>query len=301
MKIAIIGLGKMGYQIAEKLLADNLSVIAFDQNSETVAAAQALGAEAANSREDVVAKFMGQEPIIWLMIPSAAVEEELVAWQSILTRNSILIDGGNSDFRLTQKRAEALLAQNIRYVDVGTSGGILGAKNGFSMMVGGTEEAFNIIMPFLRSLAQPSGSYNYFGPSGSGHFVKMVHNAVEYGLMESLAEGYHMLKDGPIQGIDLNKVAEVWQHGSIVESSLNGLAVEIFKENPNLDGITGVVAESGETKWTLETANQIGLPMPVTQAAFDVRIKSQSGEISFATKLLAALRNKFGGHNTNPQ
>jgi len=169
------------------------------------------------------------------------------------------------------------------------------------MMVGGPEDAYNLLLPVFHSLSQPNGSFNYFGPSGSGHFVKMVHNAIEYGLMESLAEGYHMLKEGPYKQIDLGKVAEVWQHGSIVESNLNGLAQQIFVENPNLDGIEGIVAESGEARWTLEAAGQLGIKMPVTQAAFDVRINSQNGQISYATKLLAALRNKFGGHSTNPQ
>ena len=300
MKIAIIGLGKMGHQIVEKLVKDGFTVIAYDRDQSSVEAAQAVGAVGANSREDVIAKFEGDEVVIWLMIPSDFVEEEIVAWQPILSRNSILIDGGNSDYRLTQTRSAKLQEQSVRYLDIGTSGGVLGTENGFSMMVGGPEDAYNIVIPVLHSLSQPAGSYNYFGPSGSGHFVKMVHNAIEYGLMESLAEGYHMLKEGPYKELDLVKVAEVWQHGSIVESNLNGLALKIFTENRNLDGIQGVVAESGETRWTLEAAGQLGIQMPVTQAAFDVRINSQNGQISYATKLLAALRNKFGGHSQNP-
>lgn len=301
MRIAIIGLGKMGHQIVEKLVNAGFTVIAHDMDHSLVESAQAIGAIGANSKEDVISKFEGEGLVVWLMIPSKFVEDEINSWAPILPRNSILIDGGNSDFRLTQARATKLQEQGVRYLDVGTSGGVLGEANGFSMMVGGPEEAYNILLPVLSALAQPSGAYNYFGPSGSGHFVKMVHNAIEYGLMESLAEGYHMLKEGPYQQLDLAKVAEVWQHGSIVESNLNGLAQQIFSENPNLEGIEGVVAESGEARWTLESAGQVGIPMPVTQASFDVRINSQNGQVSYATKLLAALRNKFGGHSQNPQ
>ena len=301
MKIAIVGLGKMGYQIVEKLLNDNFEVVAMDRTQESVAAAAKIGAIAAYSREDVITKFIGAEIIIWLMIPANAIDDEIIAWQSILPSGSTLIDGGNSDFRLTQKRAQLLLTKNIKFVDVGTSGGILGMENGFSMMVGGSEASYDKLLPIFDTLAKPSGSFNYFGPNGSGHFVKMVHNAIEYGVMESLAEGYHILREGPYKEIDLAKVAEVWQHGSIIESSLNNLALEIFKENPNLNGFDGVVAESGEARWTLEAAKELDIKMPATKASFDVRIASENGEISFATKLLAALRNKFGGHSKNPQ
>jgi 6-phosphogluconate dehydrogenase len=301
MKIAIIGLGKMGYQFVEKLVAAGIEVIASDRDQTLMSAAQDIGAMPASSREDIVSIFAAEDPIVWLMIPAGAVEDEVLAWQPLLTRNSILIDGGNSNFNLSKKRADLLSPQGVSFLDVGTSGGILGATNGFSMMVGGSEDAYKTITPILDALSRPSGTHNYFGPSGSGHYVKMVHNAIEYGLMESLAEGYHMLKEGPYKEINLSNVAEVWQHGSIVESLLNGLAEQVLIENPNLDGINGVVAESGEAAWTLEVAKQLGIAMPVTQAAFDVRVNSQKGQISYATKLLAALRNKFGGHAINPQ
>lgn len=301
MKIAIIGLGKMGHQFIEKLVAEHIEVIAYDKNPASVESAQAEGAVAASSREEIVSMFSDQPPIVWLMIPSSVVEEEVSAWAPLLPKDSILIDGGNSDYQLSQKRSEELAEKGIRFLDVGTSGGILGASNGFSMMVGGSAGAYEGIKPVLSALSKPSGAYDYFGPSGSGHFVKMVHNTIEYGLMESLAEGYQVLKQGPYTDLDLAKVAEVWQHGSIVESILNKLAKQILSENPGLDGINGVVAESGETKWMLEYAKQLGINMPVAQAAYDVRVNSQKGEVSYATKLLAALRNKFGGHDINPQ
>jgi 6-phosphogluconate dehydrogenase len=168
------------------------------------------------------------------------------------------------------------------------------------MMVGGEPEAVAKVAPAFDSLAKPKGAWHHFGPIGAGHFVKMVHNAIEYGVMESLAEGYRMLREGPYKAIDLAAAGEVWQHGSIIESSLNELTRQAIKENPTLDGIDGVVAESGETRWTLELADKLGLAMPSIKAAFNVRLASQKGQVNFATKLLAAQRNKFGGHAINP-
>jgi len=190
-------------------------------------------------------------------------------------------------------------AAGSEFVDVGTSGGIMGFENGFSMMVGGSESGFQALEPALTSLAKPHGSYHYFGPSGAGHYVKMVHNAIEYGMMESLAEGYRMLKEGAYEHLDLAAAGDVWQNGSIVNSSLNMLTTQALHENPELEGIEGSVAESGEARWTLEYAKENNIPLPAIQAAFDVRLASQAGERTFATKLLAAMRNKFGGHNLN--
>jgi 6-phosphogluconate dehydrogenase len=186
-------------------------------------------------------------------------------------------------------------------LDVGTSGGIWGYENGFSMMAGGDEASFRTIEPALKTLAQPSGAYQHFGPSGAGHYVKMVHNAIEYGMMESLAEGYQMLKEGPYQDLDLGAAGEVWQHRSVITSWLNELCRDALKENPELSGIDGIVAESGEARWTLETAKELGKELPSIQAAFNVRLASQKGQVGFATKLLAAMRGKFGGHEINPR
>lgn len=168
------------------------------------------------------------------------------------------------------------------------------------MMVGGDKSAFKFIEPALKTLSQPGGGYQYFGPSGAGHFVKMVHNAIEYGMMQSLAEGYRMLKEGPYKQLDLAAAGAVWQKGSVVNSWLNELTHQALAENPTLKGIDGVVAESGETRWTLETAKDLGIDLPAIQTSFDVRLASQKGQTNFATKLLAAMRNKFGGHDLNP-
>jgi 6-phosphogluconate dehydrogenase len=188
----------------------------------------------------------------------------------------------------------------MQFVDVGTSGGVWGYQNGFSMMCGSdSPEAFAVVEPALKTLALPEGAYHYFGPSGSGHFVKMTHNAIEYGMMQSLAEGYRMLKEGPYDNLDLAAAGDVWQHHSVVTSWLNELTRDALRENPELTGIDGFVHESGEARWTLETAHELNIPMPSIQAAFDVRLASQKGETNFATKLLAAMRNKFGGHELN--
>ena len=165
------------------------------------------------------------------------------------------------------------------------------------MMIGGDKSSFDLFEPALVTLAKPAGAYDYFGPSGAGHYVKMVHNAIEYGMMESLAEGYRMLKECPYDAIDLAAAGEVWQHGSVVTSWLNELSRDALIENPTLEGIEGYVAESGEARWTLEVADKMGIPLPAIRTSFDVRLASQKGEVNFGTKLLAAMRNKFGGHS----
>lgn len=300
MKIAISGLGRMGAQIAQKLAEGGHEVIAHNRSRGPVEEALKYGTKAAYEKNDVVREFENEKLVLWLMVPAGVVDKQLEEWLKLIPGGSILIDGGNSDFRLTQKRAETVAAKGSILIDVGTSGGIWGYKNGFSMMAGGEEKAYKEIEPALKTLAQPDGSYQYFGTSGSGHFVKMVHNAIEYGMMESLAEGYRVLKEGPYKNMDLAAAGEVWQHGSVVNSWLNELSRQALADNPELIGVEGVVAESGEARWTLELAKELNIPLPSIQSAFDVRLKSQKGEISFTTKLLAAMRNKFGGHEINP-
>jgi 6-phosphogluconate dehydrogenase len=299
MKIAIQGLGRMGMQIAQRLTLEGHTVIAHNRSTEPLQTAANFGAIAAPTKQDVLNAFEGEQAVVWIMLPAELVEEHIREWLELLPQGSLLIDGGNSDFRVTKKHAELITAAGSEFVDVGTSGGIMGFENGFSMMVGGSEAGFKTLEPALISLAKPNGSYHYFGPSGAGHYVKMVHNAIEYGMMESLAEGYRMLKEGAYPDLDLATAGEVWQHGSIVDSALNRLTTEALRENPELEGIEGGVAESGEARWTLEYAQSESIPLPAIQAAFDVRIASQAGDHTFATKLLAAMRNKFGGHNIN--
>jgi 6-phosphogluconate dehydrogenase len=300
MTIAIHGLGRMGMQIARKWSEGGHTVLAHNRSPQPIQEAVGYGATAAPTKQEAVAAFGDQTPIVWIMLPADVVDAQVDEWLTLLPKDSIIVDGGNSDFRLTQKLNTAVAAKGCRLLDVGVSGGVWGYQNGFSMMCGGDDRAaFETLEPFLKILAEPEGAYYYFGPSGSGHFVKMVHNAIEYGMMESLAEGYHMLKEGPYKNLDLAAASDVWQHRSVVTSWLNELSRDALKENPELEGIDGFVAESGEARWTLEVAQQKNLPMPAIQAAFDVRVASQKGDVNFATKLLAAMRNKFGGHQLN--
>ncbi len=300
MKVGLIGLGKMGGQILTRLLNDHHEVIVISTKPEKLEAARAEGAGTATDIADLVSK-LGHDPIVWLMVPSGVVEEEISRLLDLMKDGGTIVDGGNSDYRETMRRASLTAERGVKLVDAGTSGGVLGLENGFSIMVGGDKNTVDRLASLFTSLAQPSG-WGYFGPAGAGHFVKMVHNAIEYGMMESYAEGYRMLKDETdFPPFDLAQVASVWQHGSIIDSKLGELAGQIFRANPELNGIDGFVAESGEARWTLERAKAAGLPLPAIQAAFDVRVASQKGEVNFGTKLLAALRNAFGGHAINKQ
>lgn len=299
MKIAISGLGRMGMQIARKLQEGGHTVIAHNRSKEPIDEMKAIGATPAYSKEEVVAAFGGDQIVLWLMVPADVVDAELAAWLALVPAKSIIIDGGNSDFRQTKIRAERVAEHGSLLLDVGTSGGIWGYAHGFSMMAGGDAESFRTVEPVLQTLALPEGAYHHFGDSGSGHFVKMTHNAIEYGMMQSLAEGYRFLKEGPYKNLDLAAAGEVWQHHSVITSWLNELSRDALKENPELAGIDGYVAESGEARWTLEVAKDMNIDMPSIQASFDVRLASQQGRTNFATKLLAAMRNAFGGHKIN--
>ncbi len=300
MKIAISGLGRMGGQIARKLHDNGHAVVAHNRSPEKVDEAKEYGAIPAYSDQDVVDAFGGEPVVLWIMLPAEIIDSKIDEWLQILPKDSIVIDGGNSDYRGDKARAERVSAAGSQLLDIGTSGGVWGLENGFSMMVGGDRDAYETVVPALDTLAAPRGGHQHFGTNGTGHFVKMVHNAIEYGMMQSLAEGYRVLKEGPYPDLDLAAAGDVWQQSSVVTSWLNDLTRQALHENPNMDDISGVVAESGEARWTLETAKDLGIPMPAIQSAFDVRLASQNGEVNFATKLLAAMRNKFGGHEINP-
>ncbi len=298
MKIGVIGLGKMGGQIVTRLLNHHHEVVAMDVSPTASLAAKEQGATIAADYKNLLALL--DPVIIWLMLPSEIVDQELEVLLPLLPKQSIIVDGGNSDFRKTLARSKVAAAHEVYWVDAGVSGGILGLEKGFSIMVGGDKVAVDKIEPIFKALASEGGWYHFGGP-GSGHYVKMVHNAIEYGLMESYAEGYRLLKEGPYHDINLAAAGEVWQRGSIIESLLGELTREVLEENSELNGIDGVVTESGEARWALQTALDSGIKLPAIEASFDVRTKSQSGQTNYATKLLAAMRNKFGGHSTNPK
>ncbi len=300
MKIAVQGLGKMGMQIGRKLVDDGHMVFGMDIDQTALADAASYGIAIADSKEQLIAGFEGDQIVVWIMLAAEIVDSQIDQWLSLLPVGSLLVDGGNSDFRTTQTLNNKINSHGSSLIDVGTSGGVWGYQNGFSMMVGSDDkQSFLSLEPVLKTLAAPGGAYYYFGPSGSGHYVKMVHNAIEYGYMESLAEGYRMLREGPIANIDLAAASNIWQHRSVITSWLNELIGSAITENPQLDGIDGFVTESGEARWTLEVAEQLGIELPAIKAALNVRLASQKGQTNFATKLLATMRNKFGGHSIN--
>ncbi|HEX7259353.1 MAG TPA: decarboxylating 6-phosphogluconate dehydrogenase [Candidatus Saccharimonadia bacterium] len=296
MKIGFMGLGKMGQPMVGRLLEAGHEVIVRDLQPEAVKAAVEKGASEAT---DVAQMVQQLDPvIIWLMIPANLVDAQLDELLDQVGEGSIIIDGGNSDFYLTLERSKKTAAKGVKLVDVGTSGGVLGGDQGYCLMVGGDKDAVAMLEPLFEALAQPGGYLNV-GPPGAGHFVKMVHNGIEYGAMQALAEGYHLMKAGQFKDLDLAAIGELWQHGSINESLLNRLTVKALSENPEMEGIDGYVATSGEGEWAARTARDLGIPVPALEAALAVRAASQSGEVNFGTKVLAAQRNQFGGHNLN--
>lgn len=300
MKIAVQGLGRMGMQIARKLAeSKEHHVIVLNRSPEPVAEAVGYGAVGAESKEDVVQKFDGAPVVVWLMLPAEITDAQVAEWLAVAPKGSVFINGGNSDYRLTKVLAEKVHAAGSELLDIGTSGGVWGYQNGFCMMVGGDKRAYETVEPALQILAAPEGAYHHFGESGSGHFVKMVHNGIEYSMMQGLVEGYHILKEGPYKNLDLGAAGDTWQHHSVITSWLNELAAAALSESPELESIDGYVAENGEGRWTLETAEEFGIPAPALKAALDTRAASRQGQTTFATKLLAAIRNKFGGHNLN--
>jgi 6-phosphogluconate dehydrogenase len=292
----------MGMQIARKLAeSGEHNVIAHNRSHEPIDEVAGYGAVKAYEKTDVLREFGDDQVVIWIMLPSEIVDAQVDEWLQMVPQGSIIIDGGNSDFRATRELNEKVSAAGMHLIDIGVSGGVWGYQNGFPLMCGCDDpEVFNVLKPALQTLVKPDGMYSRFGKSGAGHFVKMVHNAIEYGMMESLGEGFRMLHDGPYAGqIDLGVAADLWQHHSVITSWLTELSRDALAENPELDGISGYVAESGEARWTLDAAKELGIALPSIQAAFDVRVASQKGDVSFATKMVAAQRNKFGGHNLN--
>lgn len=302
MKLVIHGLGRMGMQIARKLAeSGEHEVLALNRSPEPMEEAKQYGAKPTPDIFAIPSEFGDQRAVVWVMLPAEVTEQIILEWTSLLPQGSVLINGANYDFRETKKLSEKVRAAGMVMVDIGVSGGIWGYQNGFPLMCGSdSEETFDFIRPILETLTKPGGMYARFGSSGAGHYVKMVHNAIEYGMMQSLGEGFRMLHDGPYAGqINLAEAADLWQHHSVITSWLTELSRDALRENPELDGISGYVAESGEARWTLEAAKDLGIELPAIQAAFEVRVRSQKGETNFATKVVAAQRNKFGGHNLN--
>lgn len=293
MKIGFIGLGKMGFNMVQRLINNGHEVVVWNITPEPIKEAEKKGAIAASSIEELVSK-LPQRKVVWLMVPSGKpVDENLDALLNLLNKDDIIIDGGNSFWRDTQKRAEKAAEKGIHFLDCGTSGGVWGLKNGYCLMYGGEKEAAGYVEPIFKSLA-PENGYVYCGQSGTGHLVKMVHNGIEYGMMQAYAEGFEILKKSPYN-IDITKVADAWQYGSVVRSWLLELAVNAFNEDPQLEKLEDYVQDSGEGRWTVQTAMDFEVPAHVITASLYTRFQSRQDE-SFAMKVLAALRNQFGGH-----
>lgn len=293
MKIGFVGLGKMGGNMVERLLLSGHETVVYSLSETEIKEATAKGAVPANSVEDLVSKLEGRK-LVWLMVPAGKpVNENVAQLNKLLSKDDIIIDGGNSYWRDTIKRAEIVKEKGIHYLDCGTSGGVWGLQNGYCLMYGGNKEACEYTEPIFKSLA-PENGYIYCGESGSGHMVKMVHNGIEYGMMQAYAEGFEIMKNSPYN-VDLEKVSRVWMHGSVVRSWLLELIGNALEGNENLDGIKDYVADSGEGRWTVQTAMDFDVPAHVITSSLFSRFESRQ-ESSFAMKLLAAMRNQFGGH-----
>jgi 6-phosphogluconate dehydrogenase len=293
MQIGLVGLGKMGFNLALNIHKHQHEVIAYDLNTASVKSIAEKGVKTASSL-DAMAKSLTGRKVIWLMIPAGTVvDQTIVVLKKNLKGGDIIIDGGNSMYKDSVRRAKELEADGIHFLDCGTSGGTEGALHGVCAMIGGDGEAFTYCEPLFKDIAVQNG-YLYCGPSGSGHFVKMIHNGIEYGMMQSIAEGFEVMEKSEF-GLNLKEVARVWNHGSVVRSWLMELTENALMKDPKLETIKGVMHSSGEGKWTLETALEKQIATPVIALSLMMRYRSLQDD-TFSGKIVAALRNEFGGH-----
>lgn len=292
LNIGLIGLGRMGLAIAYRAVQAGFTVTGFDFNKQASVEAENLGVRIAID----VALMAQQSDIIWLMVPAGpivdTVLDELIP---VLDAKKIVIDGGNSNFNDSVRRAKKLAENQIDFLDCGTSGGLHGRDIGFSLMVGGNESAYQKAEPFFKAIAAPQG-YGYMGPSGAGHYVKMVHNGIEYALLQAYAEGFHLLKEGQYNNLDLEKISGVWAHGSIIRSWIVDLAQGIFAKDQKFDDISGAIGSHGTGKWTLDEAERCNIPVDMIKKSLEIREWSQKSGGNYATKIVAMFRNAFGGH-----
>ena len=294
MRVAMVGLGKMGGNMTARLLRKGHEVVAFDRDALAVERATKLGARPATDLQSVVGGLQAPR-VVWIMVPAGApVDETIETLVPMLSKGDIIIDGGNSRFSDTLRRARSLESRGIDFVDAGTSGGIWGLDNGYCLMVGGADRAIAICEPLFTALTEPGG-YAHVGPPGAGHYVKMVHNGIEYGLLQAYAEGYEILHASKDFKLDLAQISAVWNHGSVVRSWLNELAERAFANDANLSALKGFIADSGEGRWTVQEATDLDVPAPVIALSLIMRLRSRQ-EDSFGGKVIAALRNEFGGH-----
>ncbi|MEW5874304.1 MAG: phosphogluconate dehydrogenase (NAD(+)-dependent, decarboxylating) [Candidatus Zixiibacteriota bacterium] len=293
MRLAMIGLGRMGMNMTRRLLGGGHEVVAFNKTADAVEVAVGHGAIGAQSIDDVIAKLTPPR-VVWLMVPSGGpTEQSVVDYCERLSPGDLLIDGGNSRWTDSVRRHDHAAARKIHYMDIGTSGGIWGLKVGYCLMAGGSPEAFRMVEPALKTLAPPNG-YRHVGPAGAGHFSKMIHNGIEYGMMQAYAEGFELLRASGFN-YDLADLATLWNQGSVVRSWLLELAASAFQKDGDLSSLRGYVDDSGEGRWTVIEAVERAVPAPVLTAALYTRFASRQDN-SFGARVLAALRNEFGGH-----
>mgnify|MGYP001308633004 FL=1 len=298
MKIAMLGLGKMGGNMAARLVRKGVSVVGYDNNQTIVKdLSEKEKIIASSSVEDALSK-LDKQKIVWMMLPAGEITKKQIAdLIPLLNKGDIIIDGGNSNFKQSVKMGSMLQEYDIGFMDCGTSGGVWGLDNGYCLMVGASHEVAKAVEPALKALAPtPQTGWLHVGPVGSGHFTKMIHNGIEYGMMESFAEGLELLKGRKEYDIDIGKVTELWRHGSVVRSWLLDLTAEALKGDPELDEIAPFVADSGEGRWTAVEAIEQGIPAPVLTQALQVRFRSQEKSKGYGYKILSIMRNAFGGH-----
>ncbi|MEQ8674306.1 MAG: decarboxylating 6-phosphogluconate dehydrogenase [Aggregatilineales bacterium] len=296
MQLGMVGLGKMGANMTKRLMDGGHELVVTDLSADVIAVSEKEGATGAATLEELVSKLASPRTV-WVMVPSGKPTEiTLDSLKSLLSAGDIVIDGGNSNYKDTIRHNESLKEAGIHLVDVGTSGGVWGLKEGYSMMVGGDDEALSHIRPILETLAPaPDQGWGHVGPTGSGHFVKMVHNGIEYGMMQAYAEGFEIIKAKKEFDVDLYQVAEIWRFGSVIRSWLLDLTANALKEDQELKDIRGWVNDSGEGRWTIFEAIDQDVPAPVIMMALMARFYSRR-EDAYSDKLLAAMRNQFGGH-----
>jgi 6-phosphogluconate dehydrogenase len=296
MKLAMIGLGRMGGNMVRRLMGGGHQLVVYDRSPEAVQEHAAKGAKGARDLADLCAQLAAPR-VVWVMVPSGAPTQATIDdLAGRLAKGDVIIDGGNSNFHDTMRRGEALRAKGIDFVDAGTSGGIWGLEVGYCLMVGGPDAAVARCEPIFKTLAPPEG-YLHVGPTGSGHFVKMIHNGIEYGMLQAYAEGYEILHASKDFKLDLHRIAGLWNQGSVVRSWMNELAERAFAADPDLADIRGFVEDSGEGRWTVQEAIDLSVPAPVITLALLSRFRSRQQD-SFAAKVVAALRKEFGGHAT---
>ena len=296
MELGMIGLGRMGGNMAQRLLQGGHHVVAYDPQAEAVQTVVRQGAVGASSIADLVAKLAAPRAV-WVMVPAGEPTESTVnAVADALAPGDAVIDGGNSNYKESMRRAAVLKERGIAFLDAGTSGGVWGLTEGYSLMIGGDPDVFRRLEPIFQTLAPGSDKgHGHVGPAGAGHFVKMVHNGIEYGLMQAYAEGFELMEAKSEFNLDLARIAEIWRHGSVVRSWLLDLTAVALGEDPKLESLEGYVEDSGEGRWTVQESIELSVPTPVISLSLQARFRSRQDQ-PFGTRLLAAMRNQFGGH-----